>query len=450
MSRMLDILEDYVNLREFEYCRIDGSTKGEERNEQIDEFNSKDSNKFVFLLTTRAGGLGINLYTADSVIIYDSDWNPYADIQAQDRAHRIGQTKQVQIFRMVTENTIEESIVLRAQQKLKLDDVLIRKDERRRSSTLNNQELMHILAQGLDAIESQNSQNPLSFEEILKIGKEKTREMEKKIENFKIGDEEGKKINVFNWEGENYYRKKLDRFIVDNPENPLQPIAKRLSVFKTANYKPLNFPGYQFYPKEFFDLQNREEELYEKGEKLSDEEKVRKEELLQHGFDWTKKDYKAFLNAIETAGKNKEAVCQIMSYKKDVEKYFDVFFERYEELENAEKIGAIVERSESKVKANKRFKTIMQTYEDIEIEKAITSKNRFYTDNLDLLKIYSKYIDDKCPIESVKAEIMISDKYSFDYYIRTRTVIDLAKHLNTLITQLLRNFDKIEVLNGTN
>jgi len=85
------------------YCRIDGSTAHEDRQQQIDEYNKPDSEKFIFLLTTRAGGLGINLATADIVILYDSDWNPQVDLQAQDRAHRIGQKKQVHVFRFVTE-----------------------------------------------------------------------------------------------------------------------------------------------------------------------------------------------------------------------------------------------------------------------------------------------------------------------------------------------------------
>jgi len=94
MTRMLDILEDYCYLKQYPYCRIDGQTSGEAREAQMDEYNRQGSNKFIFLLSTRAGGLGINLATADTVIIYDSDWNPQADLQAQDRCHRIGQKNQ--------------------------------------------------------------------------------------------------------------------------------------------------------------------------------------------------------------------------------------------------------------------------------------------------------------------------------------------------------------------
>ena len=125
MSRVLDILEDYCYLRQYNYCRIDGSTDHEDRIEAIDEYNAPDSDKFLFLLTTRAGGLGINLTSADIVVLFDSDWNPQADLQAMDRAHRIGQKKQVKVFRFVTDNSVEEKILERATQKLRLDQLVI-------------------------------------------------------------------------------------------------------------------------------------------------------------------------------------------------------------------------------------------------------------------------------------------------------------------------------------
>lgn len=125
MSRMLDILEDYAVMRDWQYCRIDGQTEHADRIKAIDNYNDPGSEKFLFLLTTRAGGLGINLTSADVVVLYDSDWNPQADLQAMDRAHRIGQKKQVKVFRFVTENAIEEKILERASQKLRLDQLVI-------------------------------------------------------------------------------------------------------------------------------------------------------------------------------------------------------------------------------------------------------------------------------------------------------------------------------------
>jgi SWI/SNF-related matrix-associated actin-dependent regulator of chromatin subfamily A member 5 len=92
-------------MRQHLYCRIDGQTGGDTRDQMIDDFNNPNSKHFIFLLSTRAGGLGINLTTADIVVLYDSDWNPQMDLQAQDRAHRIGQKKPVKVFRLITEHT---------------------------------------------------------------------------------------------------------------------------------------------------------------------------------------------------------------------------------------------------------------------------------------------------------------------------------------------------------
>lgn len=123
---ILNILEDYCYLKNYSYSRLDGSYGFKERQEEIDTFN-KDERTFIFLLSTRAGGLGINLVAADTVIIYDSDWNPQCDLQAQDRCHRIGQVKPVVVYRLVTRNTIDQKVVERATAKRKLEKMIIHK-----------------------------------------------------------------------------------------------------------------------------------------------------------------------------------------------------------------------------------------------------------------------------------------------------------------------------------
>lgn len=121
MTRMLNIIEDYCLWKGYIYCRLDGGIRSKDRAAIIEDFNKPGSDKFIFLLSTRAGALGINLATADTVIIYDSDWNPQQDLQAMDRAHRIGQTKQVRVFRLITKDSVEERIDETAEIKLKLD-----------------------------------------------------------------------------------------------------------------------------------------------------------------------------------------------------------------------------------------------------------------------------------------------------------------------------------------
>ncbi|XP_039995506.1 lymphoid-specific helicase isoform X2 [Xiphias gladius] len=128
MTSILDILMDYCYLRGFQYSRLDGSMSYSDRDENMTKF-STDPEVFLFLLSTRAGGLGINLTAADTVIIFDSDWNPQADLQAQDRCHRIGQTKPVVVYRLVTANTIDQKILERASAKRKLEQMVIHKNK---------------------------------------------------------------------------------------------------------------------------------------------------------------------------------------------------------------------------------------------------------------------------------------------------------------------------------
>ena len=127
MVQMLNILSDYLQLRGFQYQRLDGTIPAGPRRLAIDQFNAPDSNDFAFLLSTRAGGLGINLMTADTVILFDSDWNPQADLQAMARAHRIGQTKPVKVYRFVSNDTIEEDILNRAHHKRVLEHIIIQR-----------------------------------------------------------------------------------------------------------------------------------------------------------------------------------------------------------------------------------------------------------------------------------------------------------------------------------
>ncbi|CAG5123366.1 unnamed protein product, partial [Candidula unifasciata] len=124
MTKMLDVLEGFLNFHGHRYLRLDGTTKVEQRQYLMDRFNA-DPRIFCFILSTRSGGIGVNLTGADTVIFYDSDWNPTMDAQAQDRCHRIGQTRDVHIYRLVSEMTVEENILKKANQKRLLGDLAI-------------------------------------------------------------------------------------------------------------------------------------------------------------------------------------------------------------------------------------------------------------------------------------------------------------------------------------
>ncbi|KAL6593915.1 hypothetical protein ACP70R_048816 [Stipagrostis hirtigluma subsp. patula] len=125
MTKMLDILEDYMNFRKFKYFRLDGSSAISDRRDMVRDFQNRND-VFVFLLSTRAGGLGINLTAADTVIFYEIDWNPTQDQQAMDRTHRLGQTKEVTVYRLICKDTIEEKILQRARQKNAVQELVMK------------------------------------------------------------------------------------------------------------------------------------------------------------------------------------------------------------------------------------------------------------------------------------------------------------------------------------
>merc|ERR1719209_1626802 len=184
MQRILDILEDYCWFRDWKYCRIDGNTPHEERDKQIQEYNAKGSEKFIFMLSTRAGGLGINLYTADVVILYDSDWNPQMDLQAMDRAHRIGQKKQVRVFRLVVENTVDEKIVEKAEIKLKLDRMVIQQGKlAEQKANLNKDEMVNMIRHGASHIFSskEGELTDVDIDKLLETGERRTAEQQEKL-----------------------------------------------------------------------------------------------------------------------------------------------------------------------------------------------------------------------------------------------------------------------------
>ncbi|KAK5780052.1 hypothetical protein RI543_002592 [Arxiozyma heterogenica] len=142
MTQIMDIMEDFLRFMDIKYLRLDGHTKSDERSVLLRLFNDPESEYFCFILSTRAGGLGLNLQTADTVIIFDTDWNPHQDLQAQDRAHRIGQKNEVRILRLITEHSVEEAILERAHKKLDIDGKVIQAGKFDNKSTAEEQEAL--------------------------------------------------------------------------------------------------------------------------------------------------------------------------------------------------------------------------------------------------------------------------------------------------------------------
>lgn len=209
-TSMLNILEDFCNMRGFKYCRIDGNTSSYDRDSQMANFNAPTSEYFIFLLSTRAGGLGINLQAANHVIIYDSDWNPQMDLQAQDRAHRIGQRRSVRVYRFVTDGTVEEKIYRRALKKLYLDAVVVQQGrlQSKGSNQVSKEELLSMIKFGAEEIfkSRQDDVSEADIDRLLHEGEtisnqltsEARQQVQMSLASFQLGAEEA---NIYDFEG---------------------------------------------------------------------------------------------------------------------------------------------------------------------------------------------------------------------------------------------------------
>ena len=344
MSRVLDILEDYCFYRKIQYCRIDGSTSTEDRIQAIEDYNAPNSKAFVFLLTTRAGGLGINLTSADTVIIFDSDWNPQADLQAQDRAHRIGQTKQVKVFRFVTENTIEEKVLERAMQKLRLDQLVIQHGRQTSNTAFSQEDLLGMVRHGVKEIMSKRQKSDetlLIIEELIKKGEERTTQLQEKYSQAGLDDLQRfslDQIKSYEWEGEDYRKKAPTKSLKFEPILPSSKRERKSTFAADGLYGDssailprfhVKGPRSRVYDFQFpstrlqcllekerlhnrkmnadlpSDLSDRERHLILTAEPLTEEEIKEKEELCETECfsEWTKKDFATFVKACEKYGR---------------------------------------------------------------------------------------------------------------------------------------------------
>jgi SWI/SNF-related matrix-associated actin-dependent regulator of chromatin subfamily A member 5 len=367
MSRVLDIMEDYSVMRDYRYCRIDGSTAHEDRIQAIDDYNKEGSEKFLFLLTTRAGGLGINLTSADIVVLFDSDWNPQADLQAMDRAHRIGQTKQVYVFRFVTEMAIEEKVLERAAQKLRLDQLVIQQGRSQQpvKNAASKDELLTMIQHGAEAVFQSKGPVGLAadgeladddFEAVMRRGEEMTEKLNKRYETLGLDDlQKFTSDSTYEWNGETFQpRKKEIGISWINPSKRerkeqnygIDSYYRKTLVTggRTENKQPriprapkqIVIHDYQFFPDRLAELQDKETAWHRKennlkaplpegtdedlesreadqqlaqqeiddAEPLTEEEKAEKERLIEKGFpEWNKRDFQQFLNGSAKYGR---------------------------------------------------------------------------------------------------------------------------------------------------
>eukprot|EP01133_Synstelium_polycarpum_P020620 gene20620-24762_t len=412
MARMLDILEDYMVYRSHKYCRIDGSTDSQTRENYIESYNEPGSKYFTFLLTTRAGGLGITLNTADVVVLFDSDWNPQVDLQAQDRAHRIGQTKPVTVYRFVTENSMEEKMVEKAEMKLHLDALVIQQGRLAEANkSANPEELLSMIRFGADDIFKckDSAITDQDIDSILQKGEEKTLQtsdrLKELVQNPIKLNLDG---NLYEFDGIDYKEKhstvafwgegmKRERKTVEGTDDymkfigivPSKKAAPRVRQEKKV--KPPKQPvihDFQFYPPRLTDLFEKETAAYvkkleyyekkeadaEKAEKeadpanpkpvvvdepepdfgdLNEEEVQLREKLLKAGFgEWNKVDFRNFVRGCELYGRKAyQSIAETVESKteKQVQDYSKVFWKRYKEVADYEKLVVRVEKGEERI-----------------------------------------------------------------------------------------------------
>lgn len=189
MTRMLDVLEAFLNYHGYIYLRLDGTTKIEQRQILMERFNG-DKRIFAFILSTRSGGVGVNLTGADTVIFYDSDWNPTMDAQAQDRCHRIGQTRDVHIYRLISEKTIEENILKKANQKRMLGDLAIE------GGNFTTAYFKSSTIQDIFDVDNMEDDANARLSEVVEQSKDRKRAIESTSSSQVTSDEKGA-INVF-------------------------------------------------------------------------------------------------------------------------------------------------------------------------------------------------------------------------------------------------------------
>ncbi|XP_016197010.1 ISWI chromatin-remodeling complex ATPase CHR11 isoform X1 [Arachis ipaensis] len=487
MTRLLDILEDYLMFRGYQYCRIDGNTGGEDRDASIEAFNKPGSEKFVFLLSTRAGGLGINLATADVVILYDSDWNPQVDLQAQDRAHRIGQKKEVQVFRFCTEYTIEEKVIERAYKKLALDALVIQQGRLAEQKTVNKDELLQMVRFGAEMVFS-SKDSTITDEDIDRIiakGEEATAELDAKMKKFtedaikfKMDDNaelydfdddkdenkfDFKKIVSENWiepprrerkrnysESE-YFKQTLRQGGPTKPKEPRIPRMPQLHDFQFFNTQRLS----ELYEKEVRYLMQTHQknqvkdsievdEPEEVGDPLTAEELEEKEQLLEEGFSsWSRRDFNTFVRACEKYGRNDiKGIASEMEGKteEEVERYAVVFKERYKELNDYDRIIKNIERGEARIsRKDEIMKAIgkkLDRYKNPWLELKIQygqNKGKLYNEECDRFMICMIHKLGYGNWDELKAAFRMSPLFRFDWFVKSRTTQELTRRCDTLI-----------------
>jgi len=505
MTRMLDILEDYCFAKGYRYCRIDGNTSYDDREERISEYNAPNSETFLFLLSTRAGGLGINLQTADTVILYDSDWNPQADLQAQDRAHRIGQKKPVQVFRLVTDDTVEVKVVERAQQKLKLDAMVVQQGRlQENEKKLSKSDLLDTLRFGADKIfKSKDSTiTDDDIEIILEQGKKRTDEMNEKLKVNEKGDlydfRLDGSISTQMFEGKDYSEKAMrdseqssllamQMQFLDTGKRERKSVITysetiaRLQADEYGFHQRPKLPRHLKLPRledwQFFnrtrlnELQEEELRLFEliidNGEYPTSnigkmvvlppalhEEKTR---LLSEGFgDWTRMHFNIFIRATAKCGRTEyEKISKDVGRPADeVKRYAEAFWTQGPTVFSPadwDKHTKTIEKGEKRLEEIQRLSVatakLINMFEDPWEEltfKHVGTQGRLFNTFEDRYLLCLTHLHGYGNWDLVRSSIRRCERFRFDYYLLSCTSDTIGKRCETLMRSAERELVEIE------
>ncbi|KAK9868512.1 hypothetical protein WJX84_000615 [Apatococcus fuscideae] len=515
MTRLLDILEDYCLYKGYKYCRIDGNTSGEDRESQIEEYNRAGTEKFIFLLSTRAGGLGINLYTADVVVLYDSDWNPQMDLQAMDRAHRIGQKKEVQVFRFCVDQSIEEKVIEKAYKKLRLDAMVIQQGRLTdNSKTVNKDDLLSMVRYGAEKVFSGGTNiTEEDIDTIIMKGEQSTAALNNKMKDFsdnamkfqmdggmsayefKDQDEPEDNIDYKSLAGKNwvdppkrerkrqvnyaendYYRNALKAQGGRAPGGPRLPKMPPLQDFQFFNLPRLTELYDQEQAYELFKHQQSQKEAAarqqgsseevvqvqtaatpEDPQPLTEQEVEEREELLKSGFsNWNRRDFSAFVRACEKVGRSAVAeVAKEVDGKtlEEVEEYSKVFWKRYKELNDWERIIKNIERGEGRIQRQQdimraiasKLDRYRNPWQELKLQYG-ANKGKAYTEEEDRFILCMIHRLGYGAWDELKAEIRKTWRFRFDWFFKSRTPQELARRCDTLIRLVEKENEEAEAV----
>jgi hypothetical protein len=417
--------------------------------------------------------------TADTVILYDSDWNPQVDLQAMDRAHRIGQKNTVMVYRLICDNTVEEKMIERQQVKLKWDQLVILKGRiAQKNNKIEKDELKNLISFGANEIfrSKEGTFKDEDIEALLKRGLERTGQLNKKIDEIvnknkdQILNLEFNNINLYEFMGQEIYQTNQDQAALENiweKENFEQKYSKRIGKYGLGDGNKIIINSESFeeienkkvikvYDFQYFSDKNRIEELLNQEKVLTEEEKKEKLKIEKRGFkNWNKADFFLFIKTVENQETKdvKEISEKLKKEVNDVEKFYKRFIDEMSFLQDEKKIKERFQKAEKQRLFKKKVNLVLkEKLYKITSADDIILKSQFYNKikNKNYEQIHDKYIifysgkfgfDN---VEKISKSLRYEPKFRFDIFIKTIKDNLLVKRINSLMKMLINEFNYIK------